>query len=447
MRTTFPTFALVAVLFTTLVGCSDDEPNEPLPDVGVTDTVDEEVGETCTIVEPPVGGDQCDCEGDDYAGRVELCDRTCECEFGFWDCEETCDEPPVLELEISSALSVDEQTGNGDGQINPGEVWVVSGTVQANNAPEEGVDVTLRLSSSSIFVEVVGASELLEGLDDTPVAFALPFEVSASAGSAEATVTVEAFSDFTTDSGEVEFAIVEPAVARLVFENTAVFNSEGSPAVRINAGDVITVSTTLRNTGTLAAEGVSVSASPSATSLSRPDSRDIGIVAAGERASIDFEVTVSDAPTELSPQLTLGATSDTAETVTSVVDVNIVRAASLAVSGYTWETGTAPAAELVITVTNSSSAAVNGLEWTHRNYTSSEAECSSGNPDVPCYVSVDLGAPVGPTSIAGSSTGEVRLPLTVSETTPSEGLVILFVESLEAPNQQFSVILADVPQP
>lgn len=438
------------------VACSDDGGDgggSDVADTGNTDTADS--GADTEIVEcpddpAPLDGDPCDCEGDDFEGRVGLCDRSCLCEFGFWSCTEECDTPDVLALELGDSPTVDEQTGNGDAVINPGEVWSITGSVRALNAPEEGADTNIRLTSDSIHVDVEDASDEADALGDEPVEFTLPFEVSDVAPGGTVTLTLEAYSGFASVEDEIEIEIVPAQIPVLEFDDIEVLDEFGSPAVRVEAGDAIIVSAVLRNTGAVAAEGVSVSGSPSSTTLTTPDDVAVGVLAAasGER-TIELTMTVSDDPSELAPVVTLAATADNATTLTEDVTVTVYPPDSVEVLGHEWDTS-GDDLVLVIDVQNTGRFDLPGLSWSRVNYASPPVPVEPPDPphcavpgdcpdgftctnqacvEDPLYESLDIGEPTGPASMLAGAEGEVRMTLEVTEDTPRFGRVLLRASS------------------
>lgn len=462
-------FLPLLVLAFALGACSGDDGTEPTSDTGAdasdssSDGGDGDVA-SCPDDPVPLDGDTCDCEGDRFAGRVGLCDRECLCEFGFWTCTEECDDPEVLRIELGADPQVDEQSGNGDAAINPGETWSVTGTVRALNAGEEGVDTTVRLTSDSLWVEVDGASESLAGLGDEAVEFALEFEVSASAPGGTVNVTLEAYSGFATTSTPIEIEIVPAQIPVLAIEDVRVLDDAGGPTVRIQAGDAIRVAGVVRNTGAVAAQGVALSGSPSSASLSTPSDATLGTIAPGGRSNFELEIDVAADPSELSPVLTLAATADNATTTTREQTVAIYPPDTLAVTGSSWS-GTGPSFELVVSVRNTGRFALEALTWSRINYASppipdtppDPPQCTVERPcpdgfvctdsacvEDPFYESMELGDPTGPGTLAPGATGEVQIPLTVTGATPAIGRVLLRASSR---NRSHGPYLIDLVRP
>ncbi len=442
-----------------VIGCGEEEPNDPGTDSGTdsgeTDTGADAVVECGDDIEP-VDGDPCDCEGDTFDGRVDNCDRACFCEFGFWSCEETCDAPDVLALSFVGELSVTEQTGNGDALVNAGEVWVVSGEVVAANAPEEGAQTSVRLRSDTIFVDTDGATSDIADLKDEAVAFSLPFSVSEDAPAAVVALTVEAFSGFATVDETVNVEVIAPDVATLSWSRIEVQDEEGRPTVRIEAGDRLRISAELRNTGSVAAEGVSATASASSAVLTvAGDGVELGVVAAGGSTTAEFFVDVADDPSELGPMLTLAAISDNTATATEVIDIAIFAPDTLEVTSQAWE-GAGSDFTLVVGIRNSGRFEISGIDWSAVNYSSpplptepadppqcaNDTDCDFGPefsfrcdvPNATCVedpliVSMGLGDAVGPAAVGAGADATVEIPLTASGETPETGRLILRANS------------------
>ncbi|MFT6397993.1 MAG: hypothetical protein ACJAYU_002748, partial [Bradymonadia bacterium] len=424
-------------------------------DSSETDTGADVIIECGDEVEP-VDGDPCDCEGDRFDGRVDNCDRACFCEFGFWSCEETCDAPDVLALSFVGEPAVEEQTGNGDALVNPGEVWTISGSVVAANAPDEGASTSVRLRSDTIFADTDGATTDIPNLKDEPVAFSLPFSVSEDAPSAVVALTVEAFSGFATVDETVNVEVITPDVATLSWSRIEVQDAEGNPTVRIEAGDQLRITAELRNEGSVAAEAVSASASPSSSVLTvAGGDLELGVVASGGSTTAEFFVDVSDDPSELSPMLTLAATSGNTDTATEVIDISIFAPDTLEVTSLVWE-GAGPDYTLVVSVRNSGRFEISGIDWSAVNYASpaaptepadppqcaDDADCDFG-PDFsfrcdvpnatcvedPLVVSLGLGEASGPIVLGADADATVEIPLTVTGDTPETGRLILRANS------------------
>lgn len=441
------------------IGCGEEDPaNDSGTDSGADsgDTGTSDAIVSCDEELEPSDGDTCDCEGDTFDGRVNNCDRECFCEFGFWSCEQTCDTPDVLALSFVGDPSVQEVTGNGDALVNPGEVWSVTGSVVAANAGDEGAGTSVRLRSDTIFVDTDGATADIPDLKDEAVEFTLPFSVSEDAPAAVVALTIEAFSGFATVDETVNVEVITPDVATLTWSEIEVQDEEGNPTVRIEAGDRLRISGELRNQGSVAAEGVSASASPSSSVLTVVGGAvDLGVVASGSSTTAEFFVDVAEDPSELTSMLTLAATSDNTATATEIIDISVFAPDTLEVTSQAWE-GSDSSYTLVVGIRNTGRFEISGIDWSAVNYASpplpsepadppqcsSDAECDFGPefsfrcdvPNATCVedpliLSMGLGDASGPTTVGAGADATVEIPLEVIAETPATGRVILRASS------------------
>lgn len=402
-------------------------------DGGLTDVDDP----ACRGEVVPTNGDPCDCTGATAEGRVDLCDRTCACAGGFWTCNEVCDRPEVVALEFSDAPSITERTGNGDADVNPGEVWVVTGSLAALNTDADGVDVTVRLATSSGRVDVDGASTSFAGLDAEPATFDLAFEVGEDAVAGTVAITVEAFTDdgfvFTDETVDVD--VVELDAPSLAFSRTRLNEVEGDGNSLIDAGETWAVTAVLSNNGTVAAEGIEVtgSVSSAALTLTTTEAVEVGVLGPAASQEVRIDVRVADDPGELLPVVQLAATATNATTITEPVEVQVrppdtlvldeatVGQADgggnddeLADNGETWE--------VVLSVSNSGSFDIEGFEWSVRNYV-------SGPDEEPVFTDLGFTIASSPDRLTGGASGEVVLEATMSDETGVSGRVLVTARS------------------
>lgn len=448
-------YLCVALSLFFLASCGSDEPRDSGGDDTGVDSGADAPAECPDDIEP-ADGDPCDCEGDTFEGRIDTCDRTCQCEFGFWTCEENCDTPDVLSLSFSGDPAVTEQSGNGDALVNPGEVWTITGSVVAANAPPEGAPTTVRLRSDTIFVDTDGSVAEIGALREEPVEFVLPFSVSEDAPPALLALTLEAFSGFATTDQTVNVEVVATSEASLEWRAIELQDEGGAPAVRIEAGDRVVVAATLYNSGAIPAEDVTASASASSSSLRASTAEiSLGVIAAGGESNVEFVADVVADPTDLSPTITLAASSSSTETVTETIDVPIFAPDTLEVASQTW-TGREPIWTLQVRFENTGRFPITGVEWTAVNYASppppseradppqcsTDEDCDFG-PELsfrcdvtfatcvedPLIESMGFGEASGPESVDAGGTVLVEIPLAVTEATPAFGRLILRANS------------------
>ena len=440
-----------------LLACGGEE-TEDASDTGsadVSDSGSDAIIECADDIEPG-DGDTCDCEGDTFEGRVEECERTCFCEFGFWSCEDVCDAPDVLSLSFVGEPLVEEQAGNGDALVNPGESWTVSGAIVAANPPAAGAVTTVRLRSDTIFIDSEGSVADIPDLREEAVEFTLPFSVSEDAPPAVVTLTLEAFSEFATADLPINIEVIAESAATLQWSRIELLDEAGGPAVRIEAGDRIQISGELRNNGAIPAEGVTASASVSSLALTT-DGRDLalGVIAAGGTTTAQFFIDVAADPTDLAPTVTLAATSDNTDTATEVVDVPIFAPDTMIVTDQVWLGGPTEWT-LAVSVENTGRFEIGGIEWSSINYASpplptepadppqctTNEECDFGPefsfrcdvPNATCVEdpfieSMELGDATGPASLPAGGSGQVEIPLAIDGSTPASGRVILRANS------------------
>lgn len=448
-------YLLALVPLCLLVACgTDDSPDDG--DGDVSGDVGADVPAECGGDIEPADGDPCDCEGDTFAGRVDICDRTCQCEFGFWTCEESCDTPDVLALGFSGDPTLSERSGNGDALLNPGEVWTVTGAVFATNAPPEGAQTTVRLRSDTIFVETDGSAAEIGALREEPVEFVLPFSIAQEAPPAVLTLTLEAFSGFATNDQEIDVEVIATSEASLEWRTIELRDSDGAPAVRIEAGDRVTIAATLHNGGAIPAEGVTASASASSSSLRISSAElSLGVIAAGGDSNVEFTADVVADPIDLGPTVTLAASSDSTDTIAEMIDVPIFAPDTLEVVSRTW-TGIEPIWTLQVRLENSGRFPITGLEWAAINYASppppsepadppqctTDEDCDFG-PELsfrcdmpfatcvedPLIESMGFGDASGPDSIEAGGSALIEIPLAVSDGTPAAGRLIIRASS------------------
>ncbi|MCB9519535.1 MAG: hypothetical protein H6698_02785 [Myxococcales bacterium] len=423
--------ALVLAALFAVAACGG-ETSDPTDSAGSDDAASDTSGDVavCDTTEAPADGDVCDCEAQTYAGRIDTCDRSCLCEFGFWACTDDCDEVLPLALSWSSGPAIEELDGDGDAEVNPGETWRVVGSVAAANAPAAGAPTTVRVGSDAASVSIDAGTYEIEALTDEPQEFAIAFTVEDRATAGEVVLQVEAFSGFATLSDELTVTVVPAALPVLTWDDLEVLDAEGATALRIEAGDELLVTGVLSNEGTVAAEGVSVSLSSSSSSLATPDEQSVGVLAAGATRVVEFAVTVAASPGDLAPQLTFVADADNAELATALYDVTIYPPDTLSVVEHTWRNIDGLNWELVVTLQNTGRFALPGLEWRRVDYVSPPLPEGDPNRDDPFYATaLGIGEPTGPGSLAAGATTEVTLPLTISAETPAIGRVLLRVTS------------------
>jgi hypothetical protein len=449
MRTYRPQLLLLALVAGfSISACAGDPNTEPDPTdtADASDASDALDGGLCYEGDAPEDGEPCDCEGETFEGQVELCDRTCACEFGFWVCEDECEEPPELELVISETLDVEEVTGNGDAIVNPGEVWSITGTVAANNAGEDGVEASVRLAVDSIFVDVDAASAQFAALGDDPEEFTLEFEVLFSATESTVNVTVEAFSGFASSSRVVEVDIVPAQVPVFTLGTLDIVDSEGEPYGAIAPGDTVYLRGTASNTGPVDASDVTVTTTSSNALVQVPEPFSAGALASGASDEIMVELVVSDDPTALSTEVYVELTAPDADPASRTRVIDVVPADTIELVGTEWEAGgSASEWTLVVTVRNTGSFELTGVTWLHIDGSIEIPEdlkddfptldcfdpIEEPDPDNPptCYDPMGFEDPEGPTALAGGVEGEVRLALTTDESTPDPGLLVIRARS------------------
>ncbi len=309
--------ALVAAAALVLAACANDPGDEPRDTGGSADGSGDagaDVGADASpdIASPDAGpdpacegefvpfdGDPCDCEGTDVEGTEGLCTRTCTCDGGLWACDETCDEPDPLVLRWVEEPALAEVTGDGDNAVEPGERWAVEGSIAADNGPDGGITVDLRLDSLSGKVSLTDSAATLDGVDGNGTGFTLPFDVEAFTSNGLASL------DYTVT---VEIAGVTRAELRIDEDDLVEIEGDGNRFV--DPGERWALDIVIVNEGNAPATGVSfVASSGSDAVFVDTPSGDLGELAPEASASVRIELTVAAAPADLAPVITVTATS------------------------------------------------------------------------------------------------------------------------------------------
>lgn len=451
------------------VACGDDDPTPPGNNDGSGDGSGD-IDPACEGSASPDANAACSCEGTSAVSVEDLCTTNCTCTGGFWTCgEPTCEEVTEPELMFSGDAGLQEVTGNGNGVPNPGETWSVSGNVIIADATEAQT-VTVRLRSLSTKLDVAEASEDLADIGATAVPFTLEFMILPTATEGSAPLTLEAFTagGFDLIEDELELTVATVPTPVLTFSAGSPTETTGNGDRFLDYGEEWSMPVTLRNTGDAVAEGIAVEATPSGASLT-----DVSVsgapatLAATGSAEVLVAFTISDDPSDFSPTLSITATSDNAETISTVEAVTIRPIDTLSfvsslveqVEGEGNDDAIADNGEdwqLVITLENTGTAALEITEWRLNNYFipdlpgdgsgsgdgsgEGSGEGSGGEPD---YTDLKFELADGtPTSIPGGSEIEVFATTTIDETMGDIGRVILTVQSSLRRHGPFAV---DVP--
>jgi hypothetical protein len=429
----------LAACTTLAVACGDDA--TPGDGDGSSDGSDDGSGSddpACNGLVVPVDGDSCDCEGVEGSGVEAGCDRLCSCTAGFWDCETLgCDDPDAPGLSWADLPSVEETEGNGDDDANPGETFALRGTLLLERA-DDGVTVVIQASTSSARIELEEPSLEFEGAVDGEITFEFVLNIADDAAAGEVSVTLDAYvvgqPDIVNEDVAVEITV--PDSPSLAFDGLELTEGSGDGNRFVDAGERWVLTATLQNNGTLAAEDVEVTATPSNADLALDeDTVSVGILGDGGTREVSFEFTVAANPTELDPQIQLAATSSNAATTTEIQTVTIVPTETLSagtpvvqqVDGEGNDDAFADVDEVwevVVPVTNNGTFEVPGLEWRLNNYV-------SPSPDEEPYFPASLGFALTdePVRLAAGASGSVTAQTTITAETPSTGRVILTATS------------------
>lgn len=448
ISTSLAYLAACGLLFAACGGSDDDDPNPPGTDTGESD-VDEDVDPiACELDEVPADGDTCDCEGGTVSGREGLCDRTCVCTNGFFVCEDDCSTPQGIELVWSVAPTLVEVEGNGDRDVNPGELWAIEGAVAANNAPN-GVDTSLRATSASGRIVLDDEALRFSALGAEGEAFSLPVAINANATAGPVVVRVEAFTDgFEIIQQQVEFSVVELDRPVLAISDDRLEEVDGDGNPVVDAGESWQVILTVRNSGSAPAEGVNLTAAASSTTLALTTTTfSLGTVSPGATRQVEVPFTVAASPTDLTPTIDFAMSATGATTATRVVSVPVRPPDTLrfvvdefvfqqaegggngdtfADVGETWE--------LLMPVENIGSFTISGLEFTLRNY-ETPLDPETGEPITDPETGLPLDDPAisdfgfeldsAPSSLLGGRDGELRAVVEIPEGDEVNGRVLV----------------------
>lgn len=395
---------LAAAAALALAACANDPGDEPRDTGGSADgsgdagadagtDVGTDAGSPDSAPDPacegeivPFDGDPCDCEGADVDGTDGLCTRACSCDGGFWACDETCDEPDPLVLRWVDEPALAEVTGNGDAAVEPGERWAVEGSIAADNGPDGGITVDLRLDSLSGKVSLTDSAATLDGVDAAGADFSLPFDVDDDASEGSVALDVEAFTTnglaSLNDTVTVEIAGITRGELRVDEDDLVELEGDGNRFV--DPGERWALDITIVNEGNAVASGVSFAATTdSAALIVDTTSGDVGDLAADASSAVRIELTIAAAPADLAPVVTVTATSTDAGVAPAELDVSVdiealdtlvwhrdelsIRQAAgagnddaVADPGETWEA--------VVPVSNSGTVAITGLSVSVTNF-------------------------------------------------------------------------------
>jgi hypothetical protein len=433
------------------VGCgdSDDPPSGSTPDTGESDGLDSPDVEpvACDPMLVPADGDTCDCEGGSTSNRDGLCDRTCVCTNGFFVCEDDCGTAEPVTLRWVTPPALVEVDGNGDRDVNPGEVWALEGTVVLANA-ETPVSTTVRATTASGRISLPDDPLSFPELDAAPEDFVIEFDVNANATAGPVVITVEAFTDgFQLIEHRVTFEVVEldRPVLSFVSDRLVEVVGDGNPVV--DAGETWKVIATLRNGGSAAAEGVVLTAAPSSSSLTVVgDPVNVGVLSAGASREIEVTFEVSATPADLTPAIDLAATASNAGTATRVVPVSVrppdtlrfdedITFSQVEGEGNNDEfTDEGEVWELVFPVRNAGTFTIPGLEFTLRNYATPIdpvtgepiTDPESGLPiDDPAVTDLGFVLEDAPASLAASEESELRAVVEIPAGDATQGRILI----------------------
>lgn len=440
--------ALALGLAASVGACGSDDPG------GDADTSPDTDGSgeipVCESDFVPVQFDPCACEGGTFEGTDGLCTRVCLCANGLYDCEETCDEPPVLTLEWATGPTLVEVTGNGDRAVNPGETWAIEGALAARNTPEGGVAVTLRAATSSAKVQLEDAEVSYSALGEAAQEFSIPIVVRQNAAPGPVVIDIEAFTTgFELIEQTVELEIVEGERALLTLSGVAleqVDPPDGANNV-IDAGETWRITAVITNTGLLAAEGVSATASASSESLAlTTTTADVGILAPSGTRVVSFPFAVAAEPTDLIPTVQLAVTADNAPLVTTVQEVQIrppdtltadLGAATFVEAEGGNDDGVQDEGEtwiLTIPVSNGGNFALESLTWRLQNYESADGED-------PFYVFLGFELGASPTRLAPRGNSQVTATVTIPAGGLGLGRLLFSATSMQRQHAPFAYVV------
>ncbi|MFT4705436.1 MAG: hypothetical protein ACI81R_003147, partial [Bradymonadia bacterium] len=431
-------FLLLASLFA--MSCAGD-PNIPSTDT-VSDAFDGSGeapdAEECVEMNPLVQGGPCDCPGQGVTENDNLCERTCACSGGFWECDQECIDPPSLALVFDSPLVWTEATGNGDTAAQAGEVWQVSTALRAENAQESGVEVNVELRTDDALLVFTESSALtLSDVGETAVAIALQVEIAGAPRSVS--LRAEASSGFTVVDQETTLDVVGPNAPSLEWGDVSFERIDGNSNRDIELGERWQLVAELRNGGDAAATGLTLAARASSQALavdSAPVSSpvDIGV---GDTETLRWRFTVAEELIEVEPLVVLTAGADRSTDVVQEVVVPLVPPDTLSVGELTVDEAGDPLL-VSVPVTNSAAFDIAGVEWSRINYESfcdpaSEPACcgQEGLPEceVPYYRSLNANEPEGPSLLLAGETVDVTMTIPRPDGASNFGRIVLRANS------------------